>query len=165
MYGITGSCPIPILSMSIWVNCGTRSIRPAMNRSSRMCAAPASFCEPMFRLRLTSFRLAIAFGGTFFLCTAALFGLIYWQATTYLTYNFDGVIIKRAGVIAAMPPDRWIGAVQERVNEDSGRLLSAGLFSADGRRIAGNVASLPFRVVGEPRGATIVRIDPDGQHA
>jgi signal transduction histidine kinase len=117
----------------------------------------------MFRLRLTSFRLAIAFGGTFFLCTAALFGLIYWQATTYLTYNFDGVIIKRAGVIAAMPPDRWIGAVQERVNEDSGRLLSAGLFSADGRRIAGNVASLPFRVVGQPRGATIVRIDPDGQ--
>src|SRR5258708_33742301 len=108
----------------------------------------------MFRLRLTSFRLAIALGGTFFLCTAALFGLIYWQATTYLTYNFDGVIIKRAGVIAAMPPDRWIVAVQERVNEDSVRLLSAGLFSPDGRRLAGNLTGFPVPIVGRPRGAS-----------
>jgi signal transduction histidine kinase len=117
----------------------------------------------MFRLRLTSFRLAILFAGTFFLCTAALFGLVYWQATTYLVRNFDGVILKRAAVIATMSPDRWIGAVRERVNEDPGRLLSAGLFSPDGHRIAGNIASLPFRVTGEPREATIVRIDPDGQ--
>jgi len=119
----------------------------------------------MARLRLTSFRLAIAFAGTFFLCTTVLFGLIYWQSTTYLTDHFDGVIMRRAEVIAAMSPDRWRSAVQERVNEDPGRLLSAGLFSPDGRRIAGNVASLPFRTTDEPRSATIMWIDRGGQHA
>jgi signal transduction histidine kinase len=119
----------------------------------------------MYRLRLTSFRLAIAFAATFFLCTAALFSLIYWQATAYLTGRFDGVIIKRAAVIAAMPPNQWISAVQQRVNEDPGRLLSAGLFSPDERWIAGNVAILPFRAGDGPRDATIMRIDPDGRHA
>jgi len=119
----------------------------------------------MFRLRLTSFRLAIAFACAFFLCTVALFGLVYWQATTWLTTHFDGVVIKRATVIAAMPPDRWISAVQERVNEDPGNLLSAGLFTQDGHRVAGNVATLPFRAADGARGVTIMRIDPDGQHA
>jgi signal transduction histidine kinase len=119
----------------------------------------------MFRLRLTSSRLAIVFASAFFLCTAALFGLIYWQATTWLTTHFDGVIIKRAAVIAAMPPDRWISAVQERVNEDPGQLLSAGLFSPNGRRIAGNVATLPFRATGGARGVTIMRIESYGQKA
>jgi signal transduction histidine kinase len=119
----------------------------------------------MFRLRLTSSRLAIVFASAFFLCTAALFGLIYWQATTWLTTHFDGVIIKRAAVIAAMPPDRWISAVQERVNEDPGQLLSAGLFSPNGRRIAGNVATLPFRATGGARGVTIMRIESYGQQA
>jgi signal transduction histidine kinase len=118
----------------------------------------------MFRLRLTSFRLAIAFAGAFFLCTAVLFALIYWQSTIYLTGRFDSVISKRAAVIAAMPPDRWIGAVQERVNEDAGRLLSAGLFGPEGRRIAGNVAALPFRAADGPRDAAIMRIDPEGQN-
>lgn len=117
----------------------------------------------MYRLRLTSFRLAIAFAGTFFLCTAALFALIYWQSTIYLTSRFDNVISKRAAIIAAMPPDRWGSAVRERVNEDPGRLLSAGLFSPDGRWIAGNVATLPFRAARGPQDATITRIDPEGQ--
>ena len=130
-----------------------------------MYAEPGSFSGQMPRLRLTSFRLAIAIASTFFLCSAALFGLIYWQSTIYLNSHFDDVIAKRCAVIAAMPPDRWISAVQERVNEDPGRILSAGLFSPDGRRIAGNVAMLPFRAAAGPRAATIVRIDPDGQHA
>ena len=117
----------------------------------------------MVRLRLTSFRLAIAFAGAFFLCTAALFGLIYWQSTVFLTGRFDSVIIRRAAIIAAKPPDQWAGAVQERVHEDPGQLLSAGLFSAEGRRIAGNVAALPFRDGGRARDATITRIDPEGQ--
>jgi signal transduction histidine kinase len=130
-----------------------------------MYAAPDSFCVPMVRLRLTSFRLAIAFACAFFLCTVALFGLIYWQATVYLTARFDSVIVKRAAVIAVMPPDRWVSAVQQRVNEDPGRLLSAGLFSADGRRIAGNIVTLPFRADSGPRDATIIRIDPEGQTA
>ena len=115
----------------------------------------------MLRLRLTSFRLAIGIACTFFLCTTALFGLIYWQATIYLTDHFDGVIVKRAAVIAAMPPGRWISAVQERIDEDAGRLLSAGLFNPEGRRIAGNVEALPFRAVAAdgPRDTSIRRID------
>jgi signal transduction histidine kinase len=117
----------------------------------------------MVRLRLTTFRLAIAFAGTFFLCTTALFGLIYWQSTAYLTGRFDSVIKRRAAVIAAMPPERWKRAVQERINEDPGRLLSAGLFSGSGERIAGNVATLAFRSSAGPQDATIVRIDPEGR--
>ena len=117
----------------------------------------------MVRLRLTSFRLAVVFAGTFFLCMAALFALIYWQSTIFLTGRFDSIITQRAAVIVAMPPDQWASAVEERVHEDPGHLLSAGLFSAEGRRLAGNVVALPFRATGRARNATIVRIDPEGQ--
>src|SRR5580698_3895165 len=129
-----------------------------------MFAAPALFCAPMARLRMTSFRLATGFAVTFFFCTAALFGLIYLNTAIYLTGRFDDVIARRADVIAAMPPERWKNAVQERVNEDAARILSAGLFSADGRRIEGNVQTLPFHETGGPRDATIQRIDSDGVH-
>ena len=113
---------------------------------------------------MTSFRLATGFAVTFFFCTAALFGLIYLNTAIYLTGRFDDVIARRADVIAAMPPERWKNAVQERVNEDAARILSAGLFSADGRRIEGNVQTLPFHETGGPRDATIQRIDSDGVH-
>ena len=113
---------------------------------------------------MTSFRLATGFAVTFFFCTAALFGFIYWNTAIYLTGRFDNVIVRRADVIAAMPPERWKSAVQERVNEEATRILSAGLFSADGRRIEGNVQTLPFQDTSGPRDATILRIDSDGVH-
>lgn len=119
----------------------------------------------MYRLRLTSFRLAMMFACAFFLCTAALFGLTYRQATVYLADHFDAVIIRQAAFIAAMPPEQWISAVQNRVAQDPGNLLSAGLFTQDGQRIAGNIATLPFRDEGGARGVTIVLIGPEGQHA
>ena len=105
------------------------------------------------------------FACAFFLCTAALFGLIYRQATVYLADHFDAVIIRQAAFIAAMPPEQWISAVQNRVAQDPGNLLSAGLFTQDGQPIAGNVATLPFRGDGRARGVTIMLIGPEGQHA
>ncbi len=118
------------------------------------------------RLRLTSFRWSVAIACAFFLCTAVLFGLVYWEATVFLTERFDSIIIKRAEVVATLPPDQWAGAVERRVDEDPGHLLSAGLFSQEGRRIAGNVAELPSGVTADDgaTSVTIIRIDPDGHH-
>lgn len=100
------------------------------------------------------------------LCTALLFALVYWQITIYMTAHFDDVVVTRANTIAALPPTKWTGAIEQRANENPGRTLSAGLFDASGRRVAGNIAALPSGVAAGTgmQDTSITRIDPDGRH-
>jgi len=118
------------------------------------------------RLRLTSFRWAVAIACTFFVCTALLFGFVYWQSSIYMTEHFDSVGVKRAEVIASMRRGEWVDAVEQRVSEDPGHQFSAGLFTPGGHRIAGNIESLPPHIAARDgaQDATVTRIDPDGRH-
>jgi signal transduction histidine kinase len=93
-----------------------------------------------------------------------LFGFVYWQSAAYLTSSFDDLIIGELHIFAAEPPERWLPHINERLDNDPRRVRIAGLFAADGHRIAGNLESLPGGLTpGVAAGAVVVRVDDRGR--
>ena len=114
--------------------------------------------------RTTTFRSTLAIAGAFVLCTVLLFGFVYWQTAAYITSSFDALITGELHIFAAEPPERWLPHINERLDNDPRRIRIAGLFGADGHRIAGNLESLPDGLTpGEPADAVVVRIDNQGR--
>jgi signal transduction histidine kinase len=114
--------------------------------------------------RTTAFRSTLAIAGAFVLCTVVLFGFVYWQSAAYLTSSFDDLIIGELHIFAAEPPERWQPHIKERLDNDPRRVRIAGLFGADGHRIAGNLESLPGGLTpGVAVGAVVVRVDDRGR--
>src|ERR1700722_6924411 len=111
----------------------------------------------------TTFRSTLAIAAAFVLCTVMLFGFVYWQTAAYMTSSFDALITGELHIFAAEPPERWLPHINERLENDPRRVRIAGLFGADGHRIAGNIESLPGGMTpGAPSDALIVRIDNPG---
>ena len=114
--------------------------------------------------RTTTFRWTLAITGGFVACIMVLFGFVYWQTAVYMTSRIDGTLTQLTRVIAADDPDRRLEAIEDRLRQDPRRIWIAGLFGADGRRIVGNMESLPSSLAPEvPANATIVRIDNRGR--
>src|SRR6202035_3557639 len=110
--------------------------------------------------RTTAFRSTLAIAGAFVLCTVMLFGFVYWQSAAYLTSSFDDLITGELHIFAAEPPERWLPHINERLDNDPRRVRIAGLFGADGHRIAGNLESLPGGLTRDvPADAVVVRVD------
>src|ERR1700722_10265640 len=115
-------------------------------------------------VRTTTFRSTLVIAGAFVLCTVLLFGFVYWQTAAYLTSSFDALITGELQIFAAEPPERWLPHINERLDNDPRRIRIAGLFGADGHRIAGNLESLPDGLTpGEPADAVVVRVDNQGR--
>jgi len=113
--------------------------------------------------RMTTFRWTLVVAGAFFLCTLLLFGFVYFQTASYITSEFDDLIIGELRIIAAEPPERWLAHINERLDNDPRRVRIAGLFGADGHRVAGNMESLPGGMIpGTPSNAVVVLIDKAG---
>src|SRR6202045_3314203 len=130
-----------------------------------MCAASGSSSVhlPDFA-RTTTFRSTLVIAGAFVLCTAVLFGFVYWQTAAYITSSFDALITGELHIIAAEPPERWLPHINERLDNDPRRVRIAGLFGADGHRIAGNLESLPGGLTPDvPADAVVVRLDNQGR--
>ena len=130
-----------------------------------MCAASGSSSVhlPDFA-RTTTFRSTLVIAGAFVLCTAVLFGFVYWQTAAYITSSFDALITGELRIIAAEPPERWLPHINERLDNDPRRVRIAGLFGADGHRIAGNLESLPGGLTPDvPADAVVVRVDNQGR--
>jgi signal transduction histidine kinase len=130
-----------------------------------MCAASGSSSVrlPDFA-RTTTFRSTLAIAGAFVLCTVVLFGFVYWQTAAYITSSFDTLITGELHIFAAEPPERWLPHINERLDNDPRRVRIAGLFGADGHRIAGNLESLPGGLTPDvPADAVVVRIDNQGR--
>jgi signal transduction histidine kinase len=130
-----------------------------------MSAAPGLFFVnlPDF-VRTTTFRwTSIAFA----VCILLFSVFVYWEAATYMLARMDATIAEESLVVAADTPDRQLNAIEDRLSEDPRRIKLAGLFGADGHRIAGNLESLP---AGLPVNATVqtahvIRIDQRGHEA
>src|SRR5262245_8917429 len=116
-------------------------------------------------IRTTTFRWTLVVSGAFALCILLMFGLVYWQTASYLTGRVDGTIARDADAIARDVPEHAHEAIDERLRQDPRRIRLAGLFGADGVRIAGNLESLPdrLRVDGDPQNVSVVRIDARGR--
>jgi signal transduction histidine kinase len=130
-----------------------------------MCAASGSSSVhlPDFA-RTTTFRSTLVIAGAFVLCTVVLFGFVYWQTAAYMTSSFDALITGELHIFAAEPPERWLPHINERLDNDPRRIRIAGLFGADGHRIAGNLESLPGGLTPDvPADAVVVRVDNQGR--
>jgi signal transduction histidine kinase len=116
--------------------------------------------QPQF-LRSNTFHWAFLVAAVFAVFIIVLFGFIYWKTDDYLTTRSDRVITAQMTGIADLPAERRIEAVAERLRQDPRGVQLAGIFAADGRRIAGNLESLPpdLQVDGPAQRAHIVRID------
>ena len=115
-------------------------------------------------VRTTTFRwISIAFVACILLFSA----FVYWEAATYMLARMDGVIAEDSLVIASDPPDRRLNAIEDRLSEDPRRIKLAGLFSANGQRIAGNLESLPagLAVNATVQTAKVIRVDQRGHEA
>jgi signal transduction histidine kinase len=115
-------------------------------------------------VRTTTFRSILVIAGAFVLCTGLLFGFVYWQTAAYITSSFDALITGELHIFAAEPPERWLPHINERLDNDPRRVRIAGLFGADGHRIAGNLESLPGGLTPDvPADAVVVRVDKQGR--
>src|SRR3982074_3271969 len=113
-------------------------------------------------VRPTTFRwTSIVFAGCILLFSA----FVYWEAATYMLARMDATIAEESLVVAADTPDRQLNAIEDRLSEDPRRIKLAGLFGADGHRIAGNLESLPDGPAGDAaaQNAQVVRVDQRGQ--
>src|SRR5713226_9543896 len=110
-------------------------------------------------VRTTVFRwTSIAFAACILLFSA----FVYWEAAAYMLARMDAAIVGESLAIAA---DRQLNAIEDRLSEDPRRIKLAGLFGADGHRIAGNLESVPpgLAVNATVQNAQVVRVDQHGQ--
>ncbi|MGP0089130.1 MAG: sensor histidine kinase [Xanthobacteraceae bacterium] len=115
-------------------------------------------------VRTTTFLWTLVVAGAFVLCTLLLFGFVYWQTAAYMTSKIDGEILQALQVFAANPPESRLTEIDDRLRQDPRRVKMAGLFGADGHRIAGNMERLPPGLMpDQPDNAVVVRVDNRGR--
>jgi signal transduction histidine kinase len=94
-------------------------------------------------IRSNTFRWALAVAGVFAIFVVVLFVFIYWQTDQYLIARSDRMITSQLDVIGDLPGERRLDAISEHLKQDSRGVQYAGLFGADGHRIAGNLEQVP----------------------
>ena len=116
-------------------------------------------------LRSNTFYWASMVAGVLAAFIFVLFGFIYFKIDDYLIARSDRVIVGHMEGMAGLPPERRREAVEERLQQDAGGVQFASIFDADGRRIIGNVESLPPRlqIDAGPQSADIMKIDGTGR--
>jgi signal transduction histidine kinase len=117
-------------------------------------------------IRSTTFRWTLAVAGVFAILVIVLFGFIYWQTDQYLIARSDRMIVNQLDVIAALPSEQRLRAIDQDLKQDSRGVHYAGLFGADGRRINGNLDELPpeLKVDDTAQSVSVIRLLPSGRH-
>src|ERR1700674_1116407 len=95
--------------------------------------------DPMHQtqvIRSNTFQWALAVAGVFAVFVIVLFGFIYWQTDQYLVARSDRMITGQLKVISALLGERRLEAIDEHLKQDSRGVQYAGLFGADGHKMA-----------------------------
>src|SRR5216684_70150 len=116
-------------------------------------------------MRSTTLRWTFLVAGIFAAFIVALLGFIYLKTESDLTTRSDRVIASQMGVFAGLSPERRLDAINEHLKQDPNRVQLAGLFGSNGRRIAGNLESLPsdLKTDNAAQSAVVDRIDESGR--
>src|SRR5712672_212507 len=116
-------------------------------------------------MRSTTLRWTILVAGIFATFIVTLLGFIYLKTESDLTTRSDRVIASQTAVFAGLSPERRLDAINEHLKQDPSRVQLAGLFSSNGRRIAGNLESPPsdLKVDNAVQSAVVDRIDETGR--
>nr|WP_050420655.1 HAMP domain-containing sensor histidine kinase [Bradyrhizobium tropiciagri] len=118
-------------------------------------------------MRSTAFRWALALAGVFAVFVMVLLGFIYWQTDCYLIARSDRMIASQLNFIAGLPNERQLDAINQNLGQDYRRVQYAGLFGADGRRIAGNLEQLSsgLKMNDSAQNVSVDRMLPTGRQA
>jgi signal transduction histidine kinase len=116
-------------------------------------------------IRSNTFHRALVVAGVFAVFVIALFGFIYWQTDQYLISRSDKMVARQLNIIAALPGERRLDAIDEHLRQDSRGVQYAGLFAADGSRITGNLEQFPLglKMNESVQSLSIVRTLPAGR--
>jgi len=111
--------------------------------------------------RSTTFRWTLAVSGAFIVCILLMFGFILAQAYSYMTTDVDALNNEIANAIASHEPEQRILGLDQYLRADPHHVKLGGLFAADGRRIAGNIETLPPMLHGDAGAqlASLIKID------
>ena len=93
--------------------------------------------------RVTSFRLTAIYGGLFALAVVCLFVLIYWQTARYQNQQVDQILRNQAHVFSTATADQLDKDIAYEIARDVRHIGFFGIFSSDGRPVAGNLARVP----------------------
>ncbi len=118
-------------------------------------------------LRSTTFRWTLAIAGAVAACNLFMATCFYLRTTMYLTSNIDAAIAEAASLIAASSPEDATESIIHRLRDDPRRVKLAGLFNPDGKRLLGNIATLPGTLAldGHAHATVLPRIDSNGTEA
>ena len=93
--------------------------------------------------RISTFRLAVLLGFLFTVANVLLLGLVYWQTTSYLERRVDDSIVTMAGYFKSGSREEVRAEVRDALTYDLRQSNVYGLFTPDGRQIAGNMDRFP----------------------
>jgi signal transduction histidine kinase len=129
-------------------------------RQAKIPGGDTAMRQPQF-IRSNTFHWALMVAGVFAIFVIMLFGFIYWQIDDYLTVRSDRVITAEMDEIVGLSPERRLEAIDDRLRQDPREVHLAAIFAADGRRITGNLESLPsdLRIDAPAQRADIIRVD------
>lgn len=115
-------------------------------------------------VRTPTFRNILFIFGAFGACVILISGFVYWQTSAYVTSTVDQIIVDRANALAALTSDQRLEAIEGYMVSDPLRVKLIGVFDAQGKRISGNIDSLPQGVrADEPRELLVIRLDAEGR--
>jgi signal transduction histidine kinase len=109
------------------------------------------------------FRSTLAVAGMFSVFIVLLFGFVYWQTKVYLIARSDAVITLQARIFGPAPLEKQVEAIDLILKQDPRMVHYAGLFAADGHRLAGNLERMPTRIqIDGPAQRAVFPVGPDG---
>jgi signal transduction histidine kinase len=115
--------------------------------------------------RSSTLRWTLLVAGIFAAFMVALLGFIYLKTKADLTMRSDRMIASQMNVFAQLSPERRVDAIDEHLKRDPGGVRLAGLFGSDGRRIAGDLESLPpdLKIDNAAQSVVVDRADESGR--
>jgi signal transduction histidine kinase len=115
-------------------------------------------------VRSTTLRWTALLAALFATFVVAMLGFVYLKTKHDLTIRYDRAIVMQMGVFAQLPAGRRLDAIDENLRQDPGLVRLSGLFGSDGRRVAGNLESLPpgLRTDDAVQSAVVDRLNQGG---
>ena len=126
--------------------------------------------RPTKLFETTAFRLTLLFSAVLSASALLLFTFVYWQTAGYLDRRVADFMLREASHIAGLPPERQSQWIADRLARDPRGIAVLGLFDAQGKPLAGNIAVMPpglvtdgqIRRIPDPRpgpeSATVMRV-------
>lgn len=93
--------------------------------------------------RSATSRLILIYGALFAIWCVVLLGVVQWESSRYLSNVVDGMLAARIHYLEGTDPHRLPETVEAASQIDVQGFMWVGLFDPQGKRIAGNIASIP----------------------